>query len=300
MLPIVHHPLYDASSVSDKHRFPMRKYSLLPLKLMEAGLAYPNSFHLPELASAEELSAAHSVQYVAAVLSGNLDRAAQKKLGFEWSIDVSNRARASAAGSLLAGKLALKHGAAANTAGGSHHAGYDYGAGFCVFNDVAVAVLNMLNAKLVERVLIVDLDVHHGDGSARIFANDQRVFTFSMHCEDNWPREKPPSDLDVGLAKGLEDEAYLAALKWSLCEALERSSPQIVFYNAGVDPHIEDRLGLLNLSDAGLQARDKWVANTCRDLGVPVVGVLGGGYSQSAEDVARRHVFMFEALNDIL
>ncbi len=300
MLPIVHHPLYDASSVPDGHRFPMRKYSLLPLQLMQERLVYPNSFYAPELASAEELERAHCADYVDAVLNGHLDRAAQRKLGFEWTIHVSNRARASAAGTLMAGRLALQHGAAGNTAGGSHHAAYDYGAGFCVFNDVAVAARNLLAEGLVSRVLIIDLDVHHGDGSARIFRNDSRVFTFSMHCEDNWPREKPPSDYDIGLPKGASDHMYMETLEQILGELVERVSPDIVFYNAGVDPHKDDRLGLLELTDEGLQARDNFVAQTCKQKGVPIVGVLGGGYSANAEEVVARHVYMFRALSNIV
>ncbi|MFC7291198.1 histone deacetylase [Hirschia litorea] len=300
MLPIVHHPLYDASSVPDGHRFPMRKYSLLPLQLMQERLVYATSFYAPELASVEELERAHSADYVDAVLNGHLDRAAQRKLGFEWTIHVSNRARASAAGTLMAGRLALQHGAAGNTAGGSHHAAFDYGAGFCVFNDVAVAARNLLAEGLVKRVLIIDLDVHHGDGSARIFADDRRVFTFSMHCEDNWPREKPPSDYDIGLPKGTSDHMYMETLEQVLGELIERVNPDIVFYNAGVDPHKDDRLGLLELTDEGLQARDNFVAQTCKQMSVPIVGVLGGGYSANAEDVVVRHVYMFRALSNIV
>lgn len=300
MLPIVHHPLYDAISVPDEHRFPMRKYSLLPLQLMQERLVYPNSFYAPELASVSELTRAHSAEYVEAILNGKLDRKAQKKLGFNWTVDVSNRARASAAGTLMAGRLALQYGAAGNTAGGSHHAAFDYGAGFCVFNDVAVAARNLLAEALVKRVLVVDLDVHHGDGTARIFRDDSRVYTFSMHCQDNWPREKPPSDYDIGLPKGAADEMYMETLEQTLEGVINRSNPDIVFYNAGVDPHKDDRLGLLELSDEGLNARDRFVAQTCGRKGIPIVGVLGGGYSANADEVVARHMFMFKALNGIL
>ena len=299
MLKIVHHPLYDAVTVADSHRFPMRKYSMLPVELMKAGLAYPNSFHEPELATKDELSAAHCAHYVEAVLTGSLDKSAQRKLGFDWTIDVANRARASAAGTLLAAKLALKHGAAANTAGGSHHASYDYGAGFCVFNDVAVGASNLLGENLVQRVLVIDLDVHHGDGTARIFRNEDRVFTFSMHCEDNWPREKPASDLDIGLPRDAGDLEYIEHLKLALELVFSKIQPDIAFFNAGVDPHIEDRLGLLKLSDEGLHERDCIVAEKCFELKVPLVGVLGGGYSKNPIEVVRRHVSMFRALNKV-
>lgn len=299
MLKIVHHPLYDAVTVADTHRFPMRKYTLLPVELMKAGIAYPNSFYEPELASREQLVAAHCADYVDAVLTGGLDRQAQRKLGFEWTIDVANRARASSAGTLMAAKLALKHGVAANTAGGSHHASYDFGAGFCVFNDVAVASSNLLRENVVQRILIIDLDVHHGDGTARIFADEERVFTFSMHCEDNWPREKPASSLDIGLPRGVGDLEYIENLRSALDRVFSKIEPDIVFYNAGVDPHEEDRLGLLNLSDEGLQDRDRIVAERCFGHGYPIVGVLGGGYSKDPFEVVHRHVGMFRALRDV-
>lgn len=277
----------------------MRKYTQLPLALMEERLAFPNSFILPEMATVEQLSTAHCPLYIEAVLNGSLGIKAQKKIGFEWTIDVANRARASAGGTLLAAKLALDKGAAANTAGGSHHASYDSGSGFCVFNDVAVAAGSLLASQSVERILVVDLDVHHGDGTARIFAKDDRVFTFSMHCEDNWPREKPASDFDLGVSKGMEDEAYLSNLHEHLERLIKKAKPEIVFYNAGVDPHVDDRLGLLNLTDEGIDKRDRYVAQTCKQHNLPIVGVLGGGYSKNVDDVVRRHVSMFCALSEV-
>ncbi len=297
MLPIVHHPLYDAASVSDEHRFPMRKYTRLPIRLIEERLAYPNGFHLPELASRDELLASHSESYVDAVLNGTLDRQAQRKIGFEWSEDVSNRARASAGGTLLAARLALKTGAAANTAGGSHHASFESGAGFCVFNDVAFAAANLLKEGSVRNILIVDLDVHHGDGTARIFANENRVFTFSMHCQDNWPTEKPPSDLDIGLPKGMTDDAYLECVNSNLKSVFETSNADLVFYNAGVDIHRDDRLGHIDVSDEGIALRDKMVADFAQQYQIPIVGVLGGGYSKITDEVVERHVSMFRALS---
>jgi acetoin utilization deacetylase AcuC-like enzyme len=191
-------------------------------------------------------------------------------------------------------------GAAVNLAGGSHHAQAAYGAGFCVFNDVAVAAETMLGSAGVNRILVIDLDVHQGDGTARIFAGREDVFTLSVHCADNWPTEKPPSDLDVALPQGTPDAIYLPTLRQVLEQAFTLAEPDFVFYNAGVDPHIDDRLGKLALSDGGLLARDTMVAETCMARQVPVCGVLGGGYAKDPMQVAKRHLLLVEALNKIV
>lgn len=292
MLPIIHHPDYDAATVGDDHRFPMRKYTLVAALLARRGYA----FDQPKYATQSALERAHSEAYVRAVLTSALDPKLARRVGFEMTPAIAARTCASVGGTELAARRALQVGRAVNLAGGSHHADFEGGAGFCVFNDVAVAALSLLDERAVKRIAIVDLDVHHGDGTARIFAGDERVFTASLHCEQNWPREKPPSDLDVGLEKGTGDEAYLAAARGLVTKTLEAAKPDLVFYNAGVDPHAEDRLGLLSLSDEGLKARDALVAQSCFDFGIPIVGALGGGYSKDAEAVAHRHTFLVEAL----
>ena len=289
-LPIVHHADYDAKSVADDHRFPMRKYALVADLLREAG----HAFIQPEAASEDWLQRAHDEAYVTAIMTQTLEAKAARKVGFEITPAIVRRSAASVGGTCLAARLALEQGAAVNLAGGSHHAGPEGGAGFCVFNDIGVAGKLLLDTKEVRRMAVIDCDVHHGDGTALIFRYDPRVFTASLHCEQNWPREKPPSDLDMGLARGTGDAAYLAALE-DLVEAALGTSPDIVFYNAGVDPHAEDRLGLLSLSDDGLRARDVFVARACRSAGIPLCGVLGGGYARDARAVARRHTFLVEA-----
>ena len=291
-LPLVHHPDYDAASVSGAHRFPMRKYSLVAELLSERGERFIRPAHAPE----SWLHLAHDPAYVSAVINSSVDARTARRIGFEMTPAIAARTRASVGGTCLAVQLALEHGAAVNLAGGSHHADHEGGAGFCVFNDVAVAAQLALEEGLVRQIAVIDCDVHHGDGTARIFAGEPRVFTASLHCEENWPREKPPSDLDVGLARGTGDAAYLAALEAMLDEVFARTSPGLVFYNAGVDPHADDRLGHLCLSDEGLKARDRMVAAACAGRAVPVVGVLGGGYSSDAGAVARRHTFLVDAL----
>lgn len=296
MLPIIHHPDYDAASVSDDHRFPMRKYSLVAELLRDRGF----QLEAPDHASQAALERAHDPSYVHGVLTSSLDAKTARRVGFEMTPAIAARTRASVGGTILAARRALDTGAAVNLAGGSHHADYQGGAGFCVFNDVAVAALSLLDEARAQRIAVIDFDVHHGDGTALIFAEDPRVFTASLHCEENWPRTKPPSDLDLGLPKGTEDATYLAAAAQVVRQTISSVMPELVFYNAGVDPHIDDRLGLLSLSDDGLKARDRLVARACAAAGLPVVGVLGGGYSKDARAVAKRHTYLVDALQEIV
>lgn len=190
--------------------------------------------------------------------------------------------------------MALQQGLAVNLAGGSHHADAEGGAGFCVFNDVGIAARALLDRARVDQIAVIDLDVHHGDGTALIFADETRVFTASLHCEENWPRKKPPSDLDIGLPKGSGDQSYLAALNQLTDHLQTLKRPDILFYNAGVDPHADDRLGLLNLSDEGLRGRDRAVLSFAAAHAIPVAIVMGGGYSKDASAVAARHMVTVE------
>lgn len=296
MLAIIHHPDYDAASVGSDHRFPMRKYSLVAEILHGKGYC----FQTPEHASQAALELAHDAAYVRAVLTSSLDPKAARRVGFEMTPAIAARSRASVGGTILASRMALSSGQAVNLAGGSHHADRQGGAGFCVFNDVAVAARVMLEEAQVRRIAVIDLDVHHGDGTARIFGDDSSVFTASLHCEDNWPREKPPSDLDIGLPKGTEDDAYLDAVSKITELTIDQARPDLIYYNAGVDPHIDDRLGLFHVSDEGLRERERIVAETAKEHGIPLVGVLGGGYSKDAHAVATRHTYLVEAFNAIL
>lgn len=299
-LPLVHHPDYDADSVGDDHAFPMRKYTALARHLMLEGLVAPGGFHIPEPVIREDLIRAHDPTYVEAVLSGTVDPHRSKRIGFSITPAVVRRACLSAGGTLLAARLALVHGLAVNTAGGSHHADREGGAGYCVFNDVAVAALALLSSGEVSHIAVIDADVHHGDGTARIFADDPRVFTLSIHCEANWPIRKPPSDLDIALPAGTGDEAYLAALSDGLTTLFSRFSPDLILYNAGVDPHESDRLGKLSLSDEGLRRRDRLVTGQARRRAIPLAGVLGGGYDRDIGALATRHAGLIHACLDTL
>ena len=293
MLPIVHHPDYTAP-LRPGHRFPMSKYGYLREALARRGLLDSGRLLSPGPAGAAQIALAHAPAYVERVFAQALAPDEVRRIGLPQSGAVLRRVRLSAAGTTLAGWLALEHGIACNAAGGSHHAGPDYGAGYCVFNDVAVAVRNLLAHGVAGQVLIVDADVHQGDGTARIFEGDGRVFTFSIHAEKNFPARKARSDIDIGLPDGTDDGTYLAALQSGLGQALDTARPALVFYNAGVDVHVADRLGRLALSDAGIRARDRAVIAAVRGRGVPLVGVLGGGYSHDPLALAERHAILFE------
>lgn len=292
-LQIVHHPDYDAG-FAISHRFPMSKYPLLMDALRARGLAGPDALNMAEPAPASWLKLAHAAEYVDQVICCSVPEKIEREIGFPVGPRVSLRAQLATGGTVLAARLALRHGIACNTAGGSHHARRAQGAGFCTFNDVAVAALVLLAEGAAQNILVVDLDVHQGDGTADILADDPRVFTFSMHGDRNYPARKIASDLDIALPDGTGDAAYIEGLAAILPELSARAHWDIVFYNAGVDVHAQDRLGRLSLSDDGLRARDDMVISHFRALGIPACGVIGGGYSTDVATLAARHAILFE------
>lgn len=290
-LPIVYHPAY-APSLPAGHRFPMAKFSALYARLAADNLATRDTVRVPHPITAPLLKHVHDAKYVDAVLAGRVDAATVRRIGLPIDAGIALRACTASGGTLLTGRLALRHGLACNTAGGSHHAKAEAGAGFCVFNDVAVAIRVLQAERLIARALVIDLDVHQGDGTAEIFAGDASVVTFSAHCAANFPVRKARSSRDVALPKGLGDADYLAMLGEELPALLARGPFDLVFYNAGVDVHADDRLGLLALSDRGIAARDRRVIGACRAHGLPVAAVIGGGYEGDVERLARRHAIL--------
>ncbi|MEM0921771.1 MAG: histone deacetylase [Pseudomonadota bacterium] len=291
-MQIVHHPDYQIP-LRPGHRFPMSKYGYLRAELEGSGLMQAGAYLAPAPLSAPQAGLAHDPSYVERVFTNALGNEEVKRLGLPDNPKVTRRARLASAGTLLAGWLAIEHGIALNTAGGSHHAMPEGGAGFCVFNDVGIAARNLLTQGAPSPVLVVDADVHQGDGTARIFAEDSSVFTFSIHAARNFPGEKARSDLDIALPDGTEDTAYLAAYCSGLEQALAEARPKLVFYNAGVDVCAGDRLGRLALSAEGLRVRERHTLGTVNRMGLPMVCVIGGGYGEPAE-VARRHAVLFE------
>lgn len=271
------------------HRFPMGKYARLRALLRERGLVRDEELVPSPPAPAWALELAHDAAYVRAVLDGTLDERAQRVLGFPWSEALVARSLASAGGTLAAARAALEDGIAGNLAGGTHHAFRDHGSGYCVFNDLAVAALAVLAEGRVGRVLIVDVDVHQGDGTAAILAGDERVFTLSVHGAKNFPFRKQRSTLDVELPDGTGDEAYLMALAPVLMRAFDAARPDLVLVQAGVDPLADDKLGRLSLSLDGLAARDEQILATCKTRGVPVALTLGGGYADPIDKSVEAH-----------
>ncbi len=289
---VSYHPDYYVE-LPPTHPFPMSKYPRIFERLRAAGLVADDEVMQPEEAPLAALARVHTAEYLAKLEAGALSAQEVRRLGVPWSPRLWRRSRLAAAGTLLAARAALEDGLAGNLAGGTHHAFADRGEGFCVLNDVAVAIRALQEAGEIRRALVVDLDVHQGNGTAAIFAGDPDVFTLSLHGERNYPTRKERSTLDVGLPDGIGDDDYLAALDEALAAALGRFEPDIVFYLAGVDPAAGDRYGRLALTDHGLRRRDRRVVSGLHGRGLPLVLLLAGGYAATAERTAELHANTF-------
>ncbi|MDM7938331.1 MAG: histone deacetylase [Cyanobium sp. CZS 48M] len=290
---LVYHPAYSVALPSS-HRFPMAKFRLLHEYLLRHDLASSEQLHQPMPISRRELELVHSRPYHEVFSRDRLNAAEQRRIGLPATQPLVRRSWLAVGGTLLTARLALQQGLACHLAGGTHHAFPDYGSGFCIFNDVAVAARVLLAEGAVRQLMVIDLDVHQGDGTAAIFAGDPRVFTLSAHAASNFPLHKQTSDHDLPFADGLDDDAYLAAVGREIPERLEQVQPDLVIYNAGVDPHRDDRLGRLSLSDTGLLLRDRMVLELCLRRRIPVATVIGGGYD-ALEALVARHGLVFRA-----
>ena len=266
------------------HRFPMRKYALLRERVAASGLITPGDLHVPPAANDTQLLRAHTANYLTRMQAGTLTPAEIRRIGFPWSAQMVERSRRSSGATIEACLAALEHGYAANLAGGTHHACSDHGEGFCIFNDSAVAARELQARGRVRQVVVIDCDVHQGNGTAEITSGDETIFTFSIHGEKNFPFRKEHSDLDIGLDDGTTDDAYLTALEAGLIEAIERSQAELAIYLAGADPFADDKLGRLALTKAGLAARDRMVFDFCEQAGLPVAISMAGGYARIISD----------------
>ena len=273
----------------DGHRFPMEKYYRLREYLKRTDWAQRCQFQVPGAATNEQLQLAHSEEYIDKVVSGTLEPIDVRRIGFPWSEGMVERSRRSVGATIDAARAALSEGIAVNLAGGTHHAQHDAGQGYCVFNDTAVAVRVLQKEKAIQRALVVDCDVHQGNGTAAIFAQDYSVFTFSMHAATNYPFRKHAADLDLPLPDGTGDVEYLDQLDTALTLALKSANADIVFYISGADPFEGDRLGKLKLTKQGLLARDRLVLTRCLDWSLPVAISMGGGYAPHVDDVVEIH-----------
>ena len=277
------------------HPFPMGKYAAVRRRLLEDGVLAHDELRRAEPAPTEWVELVHDGGYVARARDGGLDADEQRRLGLPWSPALARRSFASVHGTVMAAAAALEHGVAGNLAGGTHHAFRDRGAGYCVFNDLAVAVAVLRREGAIRRALIVDLDVHQGDGTAAIFAGDPDVFTLSLHGAGNYPLRKERSTLDIELPDGCGDDAYLDTVDRFVPEALAAHGPDLVLYQAGVDGLAEDRLGRLALTRDGLAGRDERVFRACEAAGVPVALTMGGGYGQPLSATVEAHVNTWRA-----
>ena len=290
-LPVVNHIDYFAK-IGDDHRFPINKFGELANYLLKEKIV--SKFYKPYPCSEETLKRAHSENYIKQIKNKTLDKISVKKIGFPLIESVVKRSFIATGGTVLASKLAMNYGLACNTAGGSHHANFESGAGYCVFNDVAVAAKYLLDRNLAKKILILDLDVHQGNGNSDIFKNNKNVFTFSMHSKTNYPSKKSISDLDVELNDNMEDHDYLEILKYYLVK-LNQEKFDFVFYIAGVDIHFNDRLGKLKISDDGVRKRDEIVTENFFSRSIPLCGVLGGGYNKDFNKLVELHSILHQS-----
>lgn len=277
-------------ALPDGHRFPVAKYAMLRDRVVADGIVAADHVFDPDAATDDELLLVHTAAYVHRFNDGLLDAAELRRLGFPWSAGLVERSRRAVGGTMAAARHALEHGVAMNLAGGTHHAFADHGEGFCVYNDVAIAIRSLQRAGLIRRAAIVDLDVHQGNGTHAIFGGDASVYTFSMHGGKNYPFHKVAGTRDIELADRTGDDAYLEALTSALPRVLADAAPDIVFYIAGADPHEGDALGRLALTFDGLIQRDRYVLSQCREVGIPVALVIGGGYGRKIEDTVQVHL----------
>ncbi|KAG7471224.1 hypothetical protein MATL_G00122200 [Megalops atlanticus] len=298
-LPVVHHSKY-VCELPPNHRFPMGKFPRVLHFLIKDQVISEKQVCTPSLASEELLGGVHTKQYLDNFIQGKIPENDQKRTGFPWSEGIVRRCRYETGGTVLAVEIALERGLACSTAGGTHHAFPSFGSGFCLLNDLAVAAKHWMGVSPTRRkVLIVDLDVHQGDGTAYIFREEPDVFTFSVHCGKNFPVRKQQSDLDVSMDDGMEDKEYLETVQAHLPWLLESFRPDLVLYDAGVDPHWEDELGRLRLTDNGLYQRDLYVIDTVVKRGIPVATVIGGGYSKDIDRLALRHSIVHRAATKV-
>jgi acetoin utilization deacetylase AcuC-like enzyme len=297
-ITLITHPEY-SFEFPQRHRFPMEKFQRLHQHLKSSGLATPSNTLRPGKAKLELLELAHCKDYLQRFINNRQTPQEIRRMGLPWSPALVKRTLISPNGTFLTANMALQNGIACHLAGGTHHAHYDAASGFCVLNDLAIAALGVLHqgrkTQLARAsVLIFDCDVHQGDGTANILANEPRAFTCSIHCDKNFPARKAHSDMDVEIPKSTTDERYLESVEQALLKAIDHSKPALVFYDAGVDIYQHDPLGLLNISLDGIRQRDRLVLEICKSKGLPVATVIGGGYDDDRNALAQRHAFVVE------
>lgn len=298
MLKIAFHPIYN-HPLPHGHRFPMLKYDLLPKQLLHEGTCSESNFFEPEVPNDKHIVAVHEPDYFYDLLNIKIAPKEARKIGFPLTEDLITRERIIADGTMKGSNYALENGIAMNIAGGTHHAYSTHGEAFCMLNDQAIAARYLQNTKSIKNILIVDLDVHQGNGTAEIFQEDSSVFTFSMHGASNYPFKKENSDLDIALKKGTNDTEYLAILKRTLPKLIDKHKPDFIFYLCGVDVIETDKLGTISMTLEGCKERDTFVLKTCKDLQIPVQCSMGGGYSPEIKTIVEAHANTFRIVQNL-
>lgn len=297
-LPLVTHPSYSYDFPS-KHRFPMEKFALIVEHLQQQQILTQTNLYRPGKIKQTLLEQAHCPNYIHRFIHNRQTPTELRQMGLPWSEGLLKRSLISPNGTLLAATLALDHGIAGHLAGGTHHAHYDYASGFCILNDLAITAKTLIATGKIKRILIFDCDVHQGDGTARMLAGIPEAFTCSIHCQTNFPSIKARSDLDVDIPKHSTDAFYLAAVKHTLDQAINNAKPDIILYDAGVDICSDDPLGHLNITDTGLKQREEIVLSICKEKGIPVATVIGGGYHDDRMKLAKRHCLVIEMAHQL-
>jgi len=291
--PLYHHPLPEG------HRFPMDKYTSIPIQLIKEGSFESKNFFEPKITGEDFITLVHSKEYIEKLNSLNLSKSEKRRIGFPLSEALIKREKLICIGNTQAALFSIENGVAFNVAGGTHHAHRDFGEGYCLFNDIAVAAQYLLNNKKAKQILVIDLDAHQGNGTASIFENEPRVFTFSMHCENNFPLRKAKSDLDIPLEHNTDDELYLSILKDQLLKLIETVKPDFIFYQSGVDILENDLLGMLKVTKEGCAERDRIVFQTAHKYSIPVTVSMGGGYAENLDDVVDAHCNTYRIAKEI-
>ncbi|CCN33107.1 putative Histone deacetylase [Vibrio nigripulchritudo SO65] len=300
MIPVIYHPIYSELSLPPKHRYPITKYRRLYENVVEtlehdAQWREGLSFVEPTALSTEQVLEVHDEEYIQLLFSGEMPAAKMRRIGFPWSEQLITRTLTSAGGTVETAKQAIEHGIALHLSGGYHHAHKDFGSGFCLINDLVLAAHEALKNENIDKVLIVDADVHHGDGTATLCEDRCDIITLSFHCDKNFPARKPTSDMDVPLAREIGDEEFLSSFKQVVEMAINIHQPDLIIYDAGVDIHTDDELGYLQVSAEGIYQRDHFIFLTAKNAGIPIASVVGGGYRTEHQDLVPIHRLLIQA-----
>jgi acetoin utilization deacetylase AcuC-like enzyme len=293
-IPLITHPTY-SYNFPGKHRFPMEKFALLAEYCHQKNFIRSNNLFRPGKARRELLEVAHCTNYLYRFMNNQQSRSEQRRMGLPWSKELLTRSLISPNGTFLTAQLALQNGIACHLAGGTHHAHFDFASGFCILNDLAITAKALLAQKKINKVVIFDCDVHQGDGTATILADEARAFTCSIHCKKNFPTRKAKSDLDIELAIDITEKQYLSIVSDTLTDIINLQKPDLILYDAGVDIFTGDPLGLLSISAEGISRREEIVLEICKDKNIPVATVIGGGYDDNRDALAERHGKIIEA-----